>query len=112
MTQELIQTFMMKNGECFDTCQLSQGQQMLSEADDSKSSLILGQSFQNPTFILVIAIVFGWERFFLDDIAMAILKIVTCYGCGIWWLIDVFSAKKRATDYNFKKLTEVLMYCK
>ncbi len=109
MRQEFIQNFMMKNGECFDSYQLSQVQQLLENIDDAKAPIILGQSFQTPNIILIIAIVLGWDRFFLDDIAMGVLKVITCYGCGIWWLLDIFTAKKRTTEYNFRKLSEIVM---
>ena len=102
---------MLKNGECFDMSVVQDVQNKLSAVDDSKSALLMGMSLQRPTVILIIAIVLGWERFFLDDIAMGVLKVVTCYGCGIWWLIDIFSAKQRAYEYNYKKFTQTLMYC-
>lgn len=85
----------MKNGECFETFRLPEIQKRLEAVDDSSSGVVLGLSLQKPTIILIIAILLGWERFFLDDIALGIVKIITCYGCGIWWLIDIFTAKKR-----------------
>lgn len=29
------------------------------------------------------------DRFYLGHIVTGILKLITCGGCGIWWLIDV-----------------------
>ena len=112
MKQDYIQAFMMKNGDCFEPFQLAQIKTKLAEIDDSKAPVLVGQSYQNPTVILIIAILLGWDRFFLDDIGLGIVKIITCYGCGIWWLIDIFTAKKRTTEYNFKKFNEVLLYNK
>lgn len=112
MRQELIQSFLMKNGECFETFRLPEIQKRLEAVDDSSSGVVLGLSLQKPTIILIIAILLGWERFLLDDIALGIVKIITCYGCGIWWLIDIFTAKKRTYDYNYKKLNEALMFTK
>ncbi len=87
-------------------------QNKLSEIDDSKSAFMMGLSLQKPTVILIIAIVLGWERFFLDDIGLGIVKIVTCYGCGIWWLVDIFTAQRRTYEYNYNKFNETLMLCK
>ena len=103
---------MLKNGECFDMLTAQDIQNKLSEIDDSKSSVLMGMSLQKPTVILIIAIVLGWDRFFLDDIGLGVVKVLTCYGCGIWWLIDIFSAKKRTYEYNYKKFTEALLLCK
>lgn len=87
-------------------------QNKLMEIDDSKSAMLMGLSLQKPTVMLIIAIVLGWERFFLDDIVMGVVKVITCYGCGIWWLIDIFTAQKRTYEYNYKKFTETLMLCR
>ena len=112
MKQELIQSFVMQHGECFDPAQLQQIQNQLAEVPDEKSSMILGSSYQKPTVILIIAILLGWDRFFLDDIGLGIVKVLTAYGCGIWWLIDIFSAKKRAYEFNLKKFNQALQLSK
>ena len=110
MTQDQIQAFMLKNGECFDPAMLPEIQRQLEAVDDTKSAALLGLNLQNTTLILVIAILLGWERFFLDDIGLGVVKVITCYGCGIWWLVDIFTAKKRTYDYNYKKFSEALLY--
>lgn len=112
MRPELVQAFMLKNGECFDVAMVEDVQRRVAELDDSKASLLMSLSLQKPTLILIIAIVLGWERFFLDDIGLGVVKVITCYGCGIWWLIDIFSAQKRTYDYNYKKFNEALMLCR
>lgn len=112
MKAELIQTFMMQNAECFDQMQLQDIQSQLASVPDEKAALVLSAGYQKPTVILIIAILLGWERFFLDDIALGVVKILTGYGCGIWWLIDIFSAKKRTTEYNYKKFSEALLMSK
>lgn len=112
MKPELIQSFMLKNGECFDSSVIMDIQARLEDIDDSKAPLLMSLNLQKPTFILLIAILFGWERFFLNDIAMGVLKVITCYGCIIWYLVDIFSAKRRTYDYNYKKFSETLMLCR
>ena len=112
MKPELVQVFMMKNGECFDMMVIQDVQNKLAEVDDAKYALLMSMNLQQPTIILIIAIVLGWERFFLDDIGLGVLKVITCYGFGIWWLIDIFSAQRRTYEYNYKKFNETLMLCK
>ena len=108
MKQEYIQSFMLKNGEAFEPYALKNIEEKLKTLDDSNSAVILGLSFQKPTVILIIAILLGWDRFFLNDVGLGIVKVITCQGCGIWWLIDIFSAKKRTYEYNIKKFNEAL----
>lgn len=112
MKPELVQAFMLKNGECFDMMAVQDVQNKLTEVDDSKYALLMSMSLQKPTVMLIIAIVLGWERFFLDDIGLGVVKVITCYGCGIWWLIDIFSAQRRTYEYNYKKFNETLLLCK
>lgn len=112
MKQDIVQAFMLQNGECFDIMAVQDVQNRLTELDDSKSGVVMSVSFQKPTVILIIAILLGWDRFFLDDIGLGILKVLTCQGCGIWWLIDIFTATKRAQAYNYKKFNEAMMLCK
>lgn len=112
MKQETIQSFLLMNGEKFDSYQLPEIQRQLESIDDSKSGMVLGVSLQNPTLILILAIFTGWDRFFIGDIGLGVLKVITCNGCGIWWLVDIFSAKKRTYQYNYKKFTEMLLLSK
>jgi hypothetical protein len=48
-----------------------------------------------------------YDRVWLGDVAMGILKIITVGGCGIWGLLDIFTAGTRCDDYNRRKATEI-----
>ena len=100
---------MLKKGECFDMMAAQSVQNKLVEIDDDKAAIIMSLNLQKPTVILIIAIILGWDRFFLGDVALGLIKVLTCYGGGIWWLIDIFSAKRRTYDYNYRKFREAVM---
>ena len=83
----------------------------LEAADDSKFDELNMLHFKNPTTMLLIAFFlggYGVDRFMLSDTTMAIVKLCTCGGCGIWALIDLFSAGKRTREYNLNKINEIL----
>jgi hypothetical protein len=82
----------------------------LEKMDANQFMIVQSASFVKPSTIFLIAILLGWERFWLEDTVLGVLKVCTCYGCFLWWLIDIFSAKKRAKEYNFKKFTKMTMF--
>ncbi len=112
MSPELVQSFLVRYSDCFDTMAIIDVQNKLNELDDSKFGVLMSMSLQKPTAILLIAILLGWERFFLDDISAGVLKVLTCQGLGIWWLIDIFTAQRRTYQYNYRRFTETLMICR
>jgi TM2 domain-containing membrane protein YozV len=43
----------------------------------------------------------GIDRFYVGKIGTGILKLITCGGCGIWWIIDlIIIASGSFTDVN------------
>jgi len=107
MEQNKVDMFVGMNVENFKQQDLMLIKQKLEQMDDSKFSFIQGAEYQKPSTILLIAILLGMERFWLNDIGLGILKVVTCYGCMIWWLVDILSAKERAKKYNFAKFMQI-----
>ena len=110
MDKSKINMWLGLNADNFAFEDLGTIRDILERIDDDKLMIIQASTFQKPSTILLIAIFLGWERFWLEDIALGIVKIITFYGCGIWWLIDIFTAQKRAKKYNFTKLTKVTAF--
>jgi hypothetical protein len=106
MEQQKVDMFIGLNQENFKPEDLVVVKQRLEKLDDSKFFLVQGITLQKPSTIFLIAILLGWERFWLDETGLGILKICTCYGCFVWWLVDIFTAKDRAKKYNLKKIMQ------
>jgi TM2 domain-containing membrane protein YozV len=111
MEQQKVDMFVGLNNENFNPQDLMVIKQRLEQMDDSKIFLIQGTTFQKPTTILLLAIFLGIERFWLEEIGLGILKIISFFFLvGLfWWFIDIFTAKNRARKYNFKKITKATM---
>ena len=110
MEKSKVDMFIGMNGENFNPQDLMMIKEKLEKMEDDKFFMVQGAEFQKPSTIFLIAVLLGFERFWLDDVALGIVKIVTCYGCFIWWLVDIISAKERAKKYNFKKFTQVTSF--
>ena len=51
-----------------------------------------GNEIKSKVVALILSIFLGElgiDRFYLDYIGTGILKLITCGGFGIWWLIDL-----------------------
>jgi hypothetical protein len=107
MEKSQVNMWISINAENFNPQDLLVIRERLEKMEDDKLMFIQSASFQKPSTILLIAVFLGWERFWLDDVTLGIIKILTCYGCFIWWLIDIFSAKDRAKSYNFQQFLKL-----
>ena len=109
-----IDLFLKKNAQNFTSQDLLKVKEKLLQIDDKSLELIQNLKFENPSTILAIAILVGWERFWLEDkligglkIIINLLFVIFIFPIPIWTVIDIFTAKKRARNYNFKKFTQV-----
>ena len=109
MEKEKVDLFIGLNSNKFPPESLIMIKTKIETLDDSKYYLLSSLIFWSPTTILLIAIFLGWERFFLGQVGLGILKIITFYGFGIWWLVDLFSARNRAQRYNLEKFSRTIV---
>ncbi len=110
MEKSKIDMFMSMNASNFKPSDLALVKDRLEKLDDEKFFLIQGIQFQKPDTIFLIAILLGWERFWLNDVGMGVAKVLTGYGCMIWWLMDIISAKERAMKFNFDEFNKAMMF--
>lgn len=85
--------------------------QTLTSLDDSKFMHLQSVEFKDPSTVLILSILIGTlgiDRFMLGDAGLGVLKLLTCGGCYIWWIIDMINAQDRAKEYNYNKLCETL----
>jgi len=46
----------------------------------------------------------GIDRFMLGETGLGVAKLLTCGGCGIWSIIDIFTAPGRTRKFNSNKI--------
>ena len=54
---------------------------------------------KDPTIALICSL-FGVFHFYMGQIGLGIVMIVTGWGCGIWGIIVLIGAKKAAEQHN------------
>ncbi|HEX2187968.1 MAG TPA: TM2 domain-containing protein [Longimicrobiaceae bacterium] len=84
--------------------------QLTKDLDDSTKLIFQSQfaSEKKDRGTATILAIFMYDRIWLGDIGLGIAKIITAGLCGIWWVIDVFTAGSRADDYNRHKAREIM----
>jgi|TARA_B110000285_G_scaffold40278_1_gene44041 hypothetical protein len=110
MEKSKVDMFLSINSGNFKPTDLMMIKEKLEKLEDDKFYLIQGLQFQKPDTIFLIAILLGWERFWLNDVALGIIKVITFYGCMVWWLVDIFSAKERTYKYNLQQINQALAF--
>lgn len=69
---------------------------------------------KDPTTALIISIceffiqIHGISRFYIGDIGIGVAKLLTCGGCDVWWLIDLFFISYATRQRNSQKVMELL----
>ncbi|MDR0971646.1 MAG: TM2 domain-containing protein [Bacteroidales bacterium] len=110
MNSDNVNFWMLDKSPYFPIEDLERIKQVVEKIPDSSAYILQAFWFRHPVLIFIIALFFGIERLFLEDYLLGVLKIITCYGLGIWWFIDLFTAMKRAKRFNYRKFVEITGY--
>ena len=84
---------------------------MLEQVNENRANEIMSANFKSPMTMLIIAwLLGGWgvDRFMLGQTGLGVAKLLTAGGCGVWALIDIFTAMGRARAYNMQLLQKLL----
>ena len=81
---------------------------------DRTSAIVAFSDLKDPTTALVITIceffigIHGISRFYIGDIGIGVAKFLTCGGCLMWWLIDLFLISDATRKRNTEKVLQIL----
>lgn len=83
----------------------------LAGMDYNTASIYLAQA-KDPTIAIILSVLVGTlgiDRIYIGDITIGILKLITCGGCGIWWLIDLFLIMDATKEKNLQKILGIYL---
>lgn len=111
MTEDKINIFIAANGQYFPPEKIMFIHQSLVNLDDSKLTTLSFVGYKDPTIALVLSLLLGgWgiDRFYIGDVGLGVLKLLTCGGLGIWAIIDWFMIMGETRNSNYNKLSSYL----
>jgi TM2 domain-containing membrane protein YozV len=84
--------------------------EMIKDLPDSKKMIFQSQfaSVKKDRGTATILALLLYDRIWLGEIGLGIVKLITAGLCGIWWLIDIFTAGSRCDEYNRRKAQEIV----
>ncbi len=112
MEQSKIDLYLAQNAKMLPANKLPLIKDALTKFDDNKLIYLQSVEYKEPSTVLIVSILLGTlgiDRFMLGEAGMGVLKLLTCGGAYIWWIIDMINAQDATKAYNYKKLCETLM---
>ena len=131
MEQSKLEFFMQMRGRYFPAEKIHTIRETLEKADESKANMLNMTKFKSTTSVVLFALFlggFGVDRFITGSNGIGALKIglwilatITSFagqevpalmivnlGVTVFFIVEIFTASKRAKEYNYKKFTEVV----
>lgn len=105
MDAQKVDMCLMTNSKYFESYQLPMIRERLLQLDDDKWPQLQMLQLKDPTIFLIISLLggeLGIDRFMLGDVGLGIVKLITCGGLGIWYIIDWFLIMQAAKERNLQ----------
>jgi len=83
----------------------------LEKLEESKVDNLMTIEMKSPMTLFIICWFLGFlsiDRFMLGNPGVAIARLLTIQGLGLWWLIDLITTMKRTKEYNYNKIRQSL----
>lgn len=108
----LMTTFLLENKRKFNTADLLSIKQNLEKMSANELMILNGVDFKDPTISLILSVFvgeLGIDRFYIGDIGLGVVKLITCGGFGVWWLVDLFTITGKTKKNNVKEFQETML---
>lgn len=111
MEAQKVDLFLMNNSENLPSGKMAIMRDRLKSLPEDRWPLLLSLDFKNPIIALVLSFFvgeFGIDRIYVGQVGLGLLKLISCGGFGLWWLIDLFLIMGAAKEENLKKVLMVM----
>ena len=115
MHPQQVDMYLVANADKFPSYYVPYIRQSMLEAPEFMWPSIAGMQLSNPTLALLLSIFVGYlgiDRFYIGDVGLGILKLITGGGCGVWAVIDWFLIMGAARKRNLGKINNILKCCR
>ncbi len=99
-----MEMYLMINRKYFPAEKMGYLRDKLINMDERKEGMLFAIDLKDPSTSLIASLSagsFGIDRFMLGEIGMGVLKALTFGCCGVLTIIDWFTIRRRAKEYNF-----------
>lgn len=112
LTEQQVEQLIAAYGERVPISCLSSLREMLLSTTMSYSEVqVVLMQMKDPIISLILSIIvgsLGVDRFYVGDIGLGIIKLITCGGLYIWWLVDIFLIMGKTRMKNYEQLQVLL----
>ncbi len=114
MDAQKVDMYLMANSENLPPMKVPFIREKLLALPDDKFSSLQYLNLKNPTTALLLSIIpslfciCGIDRFYMGDVGLGVLKLITFGGCGIWAIIDWFLVMNATKEDNAAKLLQLI----
>lgn len=79
------------------------GQLLKSNIDEQQVTCAM-MEMKDPTIAIILSVLagcLGVDRFYIGDVGLGVVKLLTCGGLYVWWLIDLFVIMDKTKEKNY-----------
>lgn len=110
MDQNTVNAFIATRGTDFPMASLPMVKERLTFMNPEQFQYLAMQRLNSPIVAFILSFFLGGlgiDRFYVGDVLLGVLKLITCGGFGIWWLVDLFLIMGVARRKNLMMLLSI-----
>lgn len=105
------ENFLTEKSKYFKDDDYNEVRALIDSLDANAFEKVLNAGLKKPSTMVMISVLLGGagiDRFMMGDNLAGVIKFLTSGGMLIWWIADIFTASKRAKEYNINSLRMIV----